>query len=167
MLKTGDELLQMIDNVFSWLCKYSHTDPSFPALKEGLLEYKYDDGELDDCLKKLHKDGYIYFMKNPDVVQYYNRDLTYLITFDGKLFIKTVGGYRNKYANDAQKIANENAMNQRMEKNAQDLVTWTQNLTNRTTDLMFWTRLVAIGALGLVFWEIVKFVIERGYPVCH
>jgi hypothetical protein len=97
----------------------------------------------------------------------YTRNLNYLITFDGKFFLKTVGGYRNKNANDLQKIANENAMNQRMEKNAQDLVTWTQNLTNRTSDLTFWTRLVAIGAIGLVLWEVVAFAIEHHWFSCH
>jgi hypothetical protein len=162
------ELLEMMDTVFECLKTYSHDDPNFPKLKEWLKPHNLSEGEIDDCLKKLNKDGYLYFMDNEkknipsDVMgMYYNRQLNYLISFDGKYFLATVGGYRNKHANDLQKIANENATNKRMEKNAEDLVTWTQNLTNRTKDLTYWTRLVAIGAIGLVVWEVVAFLIEH------
>ncbi len=168
------ELLEMLDTVFDWLKTNSDKDPDFSAIKEGLKDYKLDDGEIDDCLKKLHKDGYLYFMDNKkenqksDVAgEIYHRGYNYLITFDGKFFLKTVGGYQKKNANDLQKIANEEAVTQRMEKSAQDLVTWTQNLATRTQELRNWTKAVAIGALGLVVWEVIAFALEHHWFSCR
>ena len=88
-----------------------------------------------------------------DVIgMYYNRQLNFLISFDGKKFLNNIGGYRKqKIINDLkiQAIKDENALRKRNERR-----------------LVLGTFLVAAGAIGLIAWEILKFGIERswGYP---
>jgi hypothetical protein len=145
----GMELLERLDTVFLWLSTYSHTDPTFPKIKEGLSAHKFDDGEIDDYLKKLNKDGYLYFMDNKkenkvsDVFGFmYNRDLNYLITFDGKYFLKTVGGYqKQKELDDLSRaqIIDDLALRKRNDRR-----------------LVNGTNLVAAGAIGLIIWELLK-----------
>ena len=143
------ELLEMLDTVFDWLKTYSHTDPDFPAIKEGLKAHKLDDGEIDDCLKKLNKDGYLYFMNNKkekiisDVVgMEYTRNLNYLITFDGKLFLKTVGGYQKQKELDdlkKQELIDDSAVRKRNDHR-----------------LVIGTFLAGLAATGLITWEMYK-----------
>jgi hypothetical protein len=144
------ELLERLDTVLTWLSTYSHTNPNFDQIKEGLLAHKLTDGEIDDCLKKLHKDEYLYFMHDnkeqpviSDVIgETYNRDLNYLITFDGKIFIRIKGGYVKKQEMEdleQQKTKDDLALRKR---NDHRLVTG--------------TFLVAVGAIGLIVWEMIK-----------
>ena len=145
----------MLDTVFVFLNTYSHKDPNFEFIKTGLDEHKLDEGEIDDCLKKLHKDGYLYFMDNkkdnqkPDVAgETYHRGYNYLITFDGKLFLKNVGGYRKQKEIDDLKI----------EETKNDLETRRRN----DRRLVVGTFLVAVGAIGLIAWEVYKtFLVEH------
>lgn len=99
-----------------------------------------DDEEYKRIHMQLREDKYI-------VVD----QVRFIITYDGVMFYLS-GGYMGQYDS---KLAIA-GMNQRMEKSAQDLVDWTQNLATRTRELRDWTRAVAIGAIGLVLWEIVK-----------
>ena len=77
------------------------------------------------------------------------------------------GGYVQKEINERQRITDDNARNQRMERNEELLASWTENLANRTADLTFWTRLVAIGAIGLVVWEVIAFLWEHHFFYYH
>lgn len=148
--KTFDELVSMLDRVFRWLADNSHTDPSFPKIKEAFSEL--DEGEIDDCLKKLYNDGHLYFQDNkkepivPDVLGMpYTRGLNYLVSFDGKLFLRMEGSYKS-FLN---RLATEKAAK---EVNETRLVRWTKNLT--------WATLIA--ASLIVLWEIIKtFCVEH------
>lgn len=120
--------------------------------KNGLNEHQAKDiaGILDDeefrrIYMRLKQDKYII-----------SDGVRYIITYDGVIF-HLMNGYMGKY--DEQVAISR--MNQRMEKNAQDLVDWTENLATRTRELRNWTRAVAIGAIGLVIWEIAAFIWEH------
>lgn len=139
----------MLDTVFKCLSTYSHDDPNFPKLKEWLKPHNFSEGEIDDCLKKLNKDGYLYFMDNEkknipsDVVGfYYNRQLNYLITFDGKLFLKNIGGYEKQKEIDDLKT----------EEIKNDLETRRRN----DHRLVVGTFLAGLAATGLITWEVYK-----------
>lgn len=139
----------MIDAVLKCLNTYSHDDPTFPKLKEWLKPHNFSDGEIDDCLKKLYKDGYVYFMDNEkknipsDVMgMYYNRQLNYLISFDGKMFLKTVGGYKEQKALDDLK--------------KQDLIDEKALRNRNDARLIVGTYLAGLAATGLICWEMYK-----------
>lgn len=106
-------------------------------------------------LKRLEKDGYVR-QANGTV---------WVLTFDG-IFFKESGGYSQENENKLFKIKNEIDQSQRMERNEEQLVNWTQNLADRTKDLTFWTRLVAVGALSLVLWEMIAFLLEHSSRCC-
>jgi hypothetical protein len=150
------ELLEMLDTVFKCLSTYSHDNPDFPKLKEWLKPHNFSDGEIDDCLKKLRKDEYLYFMRDNKEVPFisdvvgedYNRNLNYLITMDGKIFLKTIGGYQKRQ--ELEDIKNQEAKN--------DLETRMRNDRRLVTA----TVLAGLAATGLIMWEIYKtFFVEH------
>lgn len=140
------ELVDKIDNVLEWLYLNSGSDPNFSAIKDGLKHKPIDEGEIDDCLKKLHKDGFLYFMRQGQVDQKYDRYLTFLITFDGKYFWETVKGYRIKYAiSDAE--------NSRV-KNLEIVQTdYQKNIVWLTVVLVVGTVPVGLLALADLYWK--------------
>lgn len=162
------ELVDKIDTFLKWLYIHSGENPTFSSLYEGVKNEGVHEGELDDCLKKLHKDGFLYFMyRDGNVVNNYWRDHNFLITFDGKYFWETVKGYKEKIRIENAKIQAISDQNQRMEKNEELLVSWTKNLADRTKSLTNWTRAVAVGAIGLVVWEIIAFLLEHSCFSAH
>ena len=49
------DLLSKIDLVLEWLYLHSGENPTFNAINKGITNYAIEEGEVDDCLKKLHK----------------------------------------------------------------------------------------------------------------
>lgn len=155
------DLLSKIDLVLEWLYLHSGENPTFNAINKGITNYAIEEGEVDDCLKKLHKDGFLYFMaQNGLVVDYYHRAHNFLISFDGKYFWETTKGYRENTIRLNANVEAMDALRERTERNEGLIVSWTRNLAERTADLTFWTRLVAIGAIGLVVWEVIAFFLK-------
>jgi hypothetical protein len=94
-------LLEKIDAVLEALYDHSGDNPNFPLLEEWLQNKKIDKGEIRDILIKLGKEGLIYFEGGGDMNVEYSDYGHYLISFDGKMFWETEGGFKNKVANDA------------------------------------------------------------------
>jgi hypothetical protein len=90
---------------------------------------------------KLEKDGYVRQFDNGCSV-----------TFEGIVFLEN-GGYIQKSIDESEVKKEIISRNQRMERNEARLVRWTRNLT--------------IGTAAIVLWEIIRFCIERNYPIHH
>jgi hypothetical protein len=141
-------LLEKIDAVLGCLYEHSGENPDIDLILKWLQDSEIDLGEIQDCLLHLHKEGYIYC----ELLRDRNHSYTdvpgahYLISFKGKFFWETVGGYQEQHKKEQITNAALEAQNQRMERNEARLVGWTRNL--------FWgTIAVAVGAIGLVIWE--------------
>ena len=86
-------LLEKIDAVFTWLYLNSGKDPNLPDIMAGLNNPDIDEGEVKDILAKLRRDNLIYCVMGQDRNAEYSDYGKYLITFDGKYFYETVGGF--------------------------------------------------------------------------
>ena len=155
--------LEKMDLVLQCLYDHSGENPRFTDLQEWLKNKDIEKGEIQDITLYLYREQMMYLEFGGDRTQKYfeNIDSRYLISCKGKLFWEGIGGFDKQNQNRLKELKEVNDRNQRMERNEESLVTWTQNLTNRTSDLTFWTRLVAIGAIGLVAWEIIAFFLEH------
>jgi hypothetical protein len=150
-------LLEKIDLVLGWLYINSGTNPTFQDISKALKDKGIDLGEIQDCLLHLYRKKLIYceFLGNRDSQYTDDQGAHYLISFKGKLFWETTGGFKERARLEQIKINSLEEQNRRMERNDEQLVTWTENLANRTRDLTNWTKVVGIGAVGLVVWEII------------
>lgn len=145
------DLLSKIDLVLEWLYLHSGENQTFESIKAGIAGYAIEEGEVDDCLKKLHKDGFLYFIEKDSgsVVDFYYRRHNFLITFDGKFFFETTRGYRENTNRLNDKEDATDALIERTEKNEERLVKWTKNLT--------------YGTVAIVLWELLRFFLFEGH----
>lgn len=129
--------------------KYSFTQSQTDTL---------DTHTLNLILNKLHRDGYIDFMAGERYVtmQEASDGISIRRNFDGDLFVEA-GGYSKQKSDKETIIQDSVLMNQRMERNAQDLVSWTKSLTAATI----------LAAALIVGWEMVKTFWIEGHSFCH
>jgi hypothetical protein len=143
--------LQKIDTVLKCLFDKSADDPNREKIQEwlkGTEDLDLDD-DLRDCLKKLHNDGFVYFIKEGSYVDEYNDNYNFSISFEGKLFWITEGGY------DQKRITQE-AENTRLGK---------LEIENRANQKwMTWlTVLLAVGTLFPAMLAIAELVHYHGW----
>ena len=94
-------LLEKIDTVMQFLYEHSGKNPNFPYIKDGLKDKEIDEGEIRDILIKLKKDGLMYCEGGGIMNTEYSDYGHYLISFDGKFFWETEGGFIKKMSKDA------------------------------------------------------------------
>lgn len=88
-------LLEKMDTVLKYLYEYSGSNPTENDIVENT---KIDVGEvrdiliqlLDDKMLRMELDGTFYHVYKD------NKDCHFLITFNGKYFCETIGGYKGK-----------------------------------------------------------------------
>lgn len=92
-------LLEKIDAVLETLYIHSGENPTFPLLQEWLAPSGIEKGEIEDCLLHLYKEGLIYCEFAGDRTAYYTElgGAHYLISFKGKFFWETIGGYKRQH----------------------------------------------------------------------
>lgn len=95
-------LLEKIDTILKITYDFSGENPNrdFVLKKAKEQGAQIDIGEVRDILQKLHRDGFLYYELFGNFIDKYTEDNRFLITFEGKFFVETVGSYGNKIAND-------------------------------------------------------------------
>ena len=138
--------------VFEWLYKNSGSNPELPKIHGSLID-KVELGEIKDILTKLRNDKLIYTEVGGNRNAEYFDHAHFLISFDGKYFYETVGSFAEKIRRENQKrlnedlrIADEQALNQRMERNEVTLTSWTKKLNYATM----------AAAVLIVLWDAYK-----------
>lgn len=137
-------LLQKIDAVLDCLYLHSAEDPNFAKIQNWLKDKEIDKGEIEDCLLHIYRRKHIYCevhgQRNSDF--YDLPDAHYLISFEGKLFKTTVGGYEREHQINESDRA-------------------TRDVRDRL--LVRGTWWVAGGAIALVVWEMLKYFVLEGH----
>lgn len=93
-------LLEKIDLVLKVLYEESGHNPTLPYIQGLLKDKEIDVGEIRDCIQKLNKDGFVRYEYEGNFVDFYDDYAHFLISFDGKFFYETYGGYENKKTTD-------------------------------------------------------------------
>jgi hypothetical protein len=94
------DLLDKIDLVLATLYNESQQHPTLPYLQEKLREKGINPEEIKDCLRKLHRDGFIRYEFEGGFVDFYHDFARFVISFEGKYFYETYGSYKKKLALD-------------------------------------------------------------------
>jgi len=94
------DLLDKIDSVLDCLYHENEHHPTLTWLQEKLKGKDINLEEIKDCLRKLHRDGFIRYEFEGGFVDFYHDLAHFCIVFEGKYFYETYGGYKKKLALD-------------------------------------------------------------------
>ena len=94
------DLLDKLDSVLTTLYNESEHHPTLSRLQEKLKGKDINLEEIKDCLRKLHRDGFIRYEFEGGYVDFYHDLAHFIISFEGKYFYETYGSYKKKLAVD-------------------------------------------------------------------
>jgi hypothetical protein len=94
------DLLDKIDLVLASLYHENESNPTLPWLQEKLKGKDINLEEIKDCLRKLHRDGFIRYEFEGGFVDFYHDFARFIISFEGKYFYETYRSYKKKLALD-------------------------------------------------------------------
>jgi hypothetical protein len=94
------DLLDKIDLVLASLYHENESNPTLTWLQEKLKGKDINLEEIKDCLRKLHRDGFIRYEFEGGFVDFYHDFAHFIISFDGKYFYETYRSYKKKLALD-------------------------------------------------------------------